>query len=46
MMLYIDPGAGSLLLQALGGLLIGWVATMGRVRRFLLRLFRPTRDEP
>lgn len=39
-MAYIDPGSGGLILQALGGLLIGWVATMGRVRRFLLRIFR------
>ena len=37
--IYIDPGAGSLLFQMIAGLLIGWVATLGRVRRFLARLF-------
>ena len=33
-MSYIDPGAGGVILQAIGGLLIGWVATLGKVRRF------------
>jgi hypothetical protein len=37
-MAYIDPGSGALLLQAIGGLLIGWVATLGRVRSFVRRL--------
>lgn len=37
--MYIDPGAGGLLLQALGGFLIGLVAFVGRIRRFVLRLF-------
>ena len=36
-MTYIDPGAGSLLIQALGGALIGLVATLGSVRRFFQR---------
>jgi hypothetical protein len=37
--MYIDPGAGALLLQIVGGVLIGWVATLGRVRRFFARKF-------
>ncbi len=43
-MAYIDPGAGGLLLQALGGVLIALVATMGRVRAFFRRLFKRDRD--
>ena len=45
-MTYIDPGAGSLLLQALGGILFGLVATLGSVRRFLGRIFTRRKDEP
>jgi len=36
---YIDPGAGGLMLQALGGLLIGLVAFVGKFRRAVVRLF-------
>ena len=36
---YIDPGAGGLLLQVLGGFLIGLVAFVGRFRRAIVRLF-------
>lgn len=43
-MMYIDPGAGSLLMQALGGALIALVASLGRVRRFVRRLFKREPD--
>lgn len=38
-MTYFDPGAGSLLIQIVGAALIGWVATIGRVKEFFRRLF-------
>jgi len=41
---YIDPGAGALLLQMLGGVLIGLVAFVGRVRRAVFRLFTRGQD--
>jgi hypothetical protein len=43
-MAYIDPGAGGLLMQAIGGVLIALVATTARVRAFFRRLFK--RDTP
>jgi hypothetical protein len=43
---YIDPGSGSLLLQALAGGVAG-VAVMGKLYwARLLRLLRVRRDEP
>lgn len=44
-MTYIDPGAGSLLFQAIAGLLIGWVATLGRFRKWLMRFEKKARRE-
>jgi len=41
--LYIDPGTGSIIIQALIGVLVGGVAMMGiyrvRVKNFLVNLF-------
>ena len=35
-----------MLIQALGGILFGLVATLGSVRRFLGRIFTRRKDEP
>ena len=41
--LYIDPGTGSIIIQALIGVLVGGIAMMGiyrvRVKNFLVNLF-------
>jgi hypothetical protein len=36
--MYIDPGAGSILIQAATALVIGLAASMSRVRRFFSSL--------
>jgi hypothetical protein len=36
---YFDPGAGSLLIQAVGAILIGWVSNLGKVKQFFRRIF-------
>ena len=46
-MTYFDPGAGSLLIQAIGGLIFGWLATVAKVREFISRkLLRRKKDKP
>lgn len=45
-MTYFDPGAGSLLIQAVGAILIGWVATLGKVKEFFRRIFSRNKERP
>ena len=42
---YVDPGSGSLLLQALAAVGVGLLFYLSRIRDFLLRLFRRSGNE-
>ena len=42
--MYIDPGAGSIIIQVVGSALIAVAATFSHVKRYVAKLLRRKRD--